>query len=268
MSILGVIPSRLGSSRLHEKPLIDICGKPMVVRVYEQAKKTKNIDEIVVATDSQKIADICKEYGINFIMTSSEHATPTSRIYEVSTKMRYDFYAFISGDEPLIDPESIDAVALQSKYGGADVFNAMIEINHASEVIDFSNIKVVTNRDGYLLYTTRSPIPYPKGLLDFKYMKFVGIGIFSRYALQVFNDTPRSKLEQIEECDLLRFIEKGVKVKMVKVKCDSLSVDTIKDLEIVRNKYSYGGVNRQRDFICIYPVTNIMENTFMKRRCA
>ena len=238
MSILGVIPSRLGSSRLHEKPLVDICGKPMVVRVYEQVKKAKNIDNIIVATDSDKISAVCEEYGISSIMTSADHATPTSRIYEVSTKLDYDYYAFISGDEPLIDPESIDLVASKAKKGGADAFNAMIEIKHAPDVIDFSNIKVVTNTEGFLLYATRSPLPYPKGGLDFEYMKFVGIGIFSKYALQVFNDTPRSKLEQIEECDLLRFIEKGIKVKMVKVMCESLSVDTLKDLEFARLTYS------------------------------
>ena len=122
------------------------------------------------------------------------------------------------------------------------VVNAMIEIRHAPDVIDSSNIKVVTNTEGYLLYTTRSPLPYPKGGLDFEYMKFVGIGAFSKAALKVFNDTPRSRLEQIEECDLLRFIEKGEKVKMVKVGCESLSVDTVKDLEFVRSKIYSGGV--------------------------
>ena len=238
MRILGVIPSRLESSRLYEKPLADICGKPMVVRVYEQVKKTRNIDDIIVATDSDKIVAVCEEYGINSIMTSADHVTPTSRIYEVSTKLDYDYYAFISGDEPLIDPESIDLVASEAKKGGADAFNAMIEIERAPDVIDFSNIKVVTNTEGFLLYASRSPLPYPKGGLDFVYTKFVGIGVFSKHALQVFNDTPRSKLEQIEECDLLRFIEKGIRVKMIKVMCESLSVDTSKDLEYARLMYS------------------------------
>lgn len=245
MRILGVIPTRLRSSRLHEKPLADIAGRPMVWWVYQQAGKAKNMDEIVVATDSERIASVCKQYGMNFIMTSPDHDTPTSRIYEVSTKMDFDYYAFISGDEPLIDPISIDTVAGEAKKGEAGVVNAMIEIRHAPDVIDSSNIKVVTNTEGYLLYTTRSPLPYPKGGLDFEYMKFVGIGAFSKAALKVFNDTPRSRLEQIEECDLLRFIEKGEKVKMVKVGCESLSVDTVKDLEFVRSKiYSGGGISR------------------------
>lgn len=236
MRILGVIPARLKSSRLFEKPLADICGKPMVYWVYEQAKKSKNCDEIVVATDSERVVEACSQYGINAIITSDDHDTPTSRIYEVSTKMDFDYYVFISGDEPLIDYESIDAIAGEAKKGEADAINAMIEIKHAPDVIDFSNIKVVTNEENYLLYTTRSPLPYPKGGLDFEYMKFVGIGAFSKHALKIFNESHRSKLEQIEECDLLRFIEKGVKVKMVQVGCESLSVDTMKDLEFVTRK--------------------------------
>ena len=152
MKVIGVIPARYASSRFPGKPLADICGKPMVVRVYEQVKKAGNIDDIIVAADSDKIVAACEEYGMNSIMTSTDHVTPTSRIYEVSTKLDYDYYAFISGDEPLIDPESIDLVASEAKKGEADAFNAMIEIERAPDVIDFSNIKVVTNSEGFLLY--------------------------------------------------------------------------------------------------------------------
>lgn len=242
VEVLGVIPSRLNSTRLYEKPLQDIGGIPMVIRVAERAKAAKHLDDVVVATDSEKISNVCNEYNVNCILTSHKHDTPTSRIYEVSTKMDFDYYAFISGDEPLISAESIDMVASEAKEGEAEVFNAMIEIKNASDVIDFSNIKVVIDTEGYLLYTSRSPIPYPKGRLDFDYFKFLGVGIFSKYALQVFNDTSRSKLEQIEECDLLRFIERGIKVKMIKVNCESLSVDTLKDLEVVRDIYVRRGI--------------------------
>lgn len=266
MRILGVIPSRLQSSRLHEKPLADIAGRPMVWWVYQQAGKAKNIDEVVVATDSERIADVCKQYGMNFVMTSSDHNTPTSRIYEVSTMMDFDYYAFISGDEPLIDPASINIVVGEAKKGEADAVNAMIGIGHAPDVIDFSNIKVVTNSEGYLLYASRSPLPYPKGGLDFEYMKFVGIGAFSKHTLKVFNDAPRSRLEQIEECDLIRLIEKGVKVKMVRVSCESLSVDTMKDLEFVRSKIRPGGGIDRLVFITL-PINR--SNTYTsKRRCA
>ena len=236
MKIIGVIPSRYQSTRLQGKPLEDICGKPMVWWVYERAKTVHGLDDLVVATDDKRIADTCDLYGMKYIITSSSHDTPTSRIYEVSTKIEGDYFVFISGDEPLINTDSIEKIVATARETKADAVNAMIKITHAPEVIDSSNIKVVTNSRGYLLYTTRSPLPYPKGRLDYDYMKFVGIGAFSRQSLKVFHDTPKSKLEQIEECDLMRFIDQDIKVKMVEVTCQSLSVDTAKDLEIVREK--------------------------------
>ena len=116
---------------------------------------------------------------------------------------------------------------------GGSVTHAMTTIQSASEVIDYANIKVEVNSDGYLLYTTRSPIPYPKGDLDFDYTKFVGVGAFTKEALDFYNKTPKSKLEIIENCDLIRFLDKGIPVKMVDVKCRNLSVDTPKDLTMV-----------------------------------
>lgn len=234
MKILGVIPSRYSSTRFPGKPLADICGKPMIWWVYQQATKVKSLDNVVVATDDQKIADVCEKLSLNYIMTSSDHNTPTSRLYEVSTRMKYDYYVFIGGDEPLVDPKAIETVVMETKKTGDDCVNGMTRIKTAPEVIDYTNIKVVTSTRGYLLYTTRSPLPFPKGGLDFEYMKFVGIGAFSQKALQVYNETPKSKLERIEECDLLRFIDQGIKVKMVDVNCNNISVDTPKDLEIVR----------------------------------
>ena len=231
---IGVIPSRYQSSRFPGKPLADICGKPMLWWVYQQALKVPSLDDIVVATDDQRIADVCVEHEMKYVMTSSSHDTPTSRLYEVSQNMDSDFYVFIGGDEPLIEPEAIELIVQTAKKSECDCVNAMTKIKTAPEVIDFTNIKVVTSTRGNLLYTTRSPLPFPKGSLDFEYMKFVGIGAFSKYALQVYNDTPKSKLELIEECDLIRFIDQDIKVKMVEVDCRNVSVDTPKDLEFVR----------------------------------
>lgn len=233
MKIVGVIPARYNSSRLPGKPLADICGKPMVWWVYQQAIKVHNIDSVFVATDDERVEAICKEYGINVVMTSKAHDTPTSRLHEVSQKIEGDRYVFISGDEPLIDTKSIESVIEESKNANVMVVNAMIKIQTAPEVIDYSNIKVVANSDNFLLYTTRSPLPYPKGGLDFEYMKFVGIAAFTKEGLEFYVNTPKSKLERIEECDLMRFVEKRMPVKMVEVFCRSLSVDTSKDLDTV-----------------------------------
>ena len=231
---LGVIPARYLSSRFPGKPLADICGHPMLWWVYQRALKVSSLEGLVVATDDQGIADACKKNQMNFIMTSSAHDTPTSRLYEVSTKMNYDYYIFIGGDEPLIDPEAIDAVVKEAKNSEIPCVNAMSRIKTAPEVIDFTNIKVVTSTKGNLLYTTRSPLPFPKGGLDFDYMKFVGIGAFSKEALRIYDATPKSKLEKIEECDLIRFLDQDIKVRMIEVTCRNISVDTPKDLEMVR----------------------------------
>lgn len=231
--IVGVIPARYDSTRFPGKPLADICGKPMIWWVYSRASKVSSLDKVIVATDDERIADVCKQYEMNFLMTSHEHDTPTSRVYEVSQRIDGDLFVFIGGDEPLIEAESIETVISQAKRSGDAVTHAMTIIKTAPEVIDYTNIKIVVNTDSYLLYASRSSLPFPKGGVDFEYRKFVGIGAFTREALQFYNDTPKSKLERIEECDLLRFLDKFIKVKMVEVNCRNISVDTPKDLDAV-----------------------------------
>lgn len=233
MKIIGVIPSRYASSRFPGKPLADICGKPMIWWVYNQASKVNLIDEIVVATDDERILNVCKTFDMDVVLTSNLHDTPTSRLYEVSTKIIGDKYVFIGGDEPLINPDSIRKVVQVAIEEDAYAVNGMTKIKTAPQVIDFTNIKVVTSSSGYLLYTSRSPLPFPKGGLDFEYMKFVGIGVFSKEALEFYNKTPKSKLEKIEEMDLIRFLDGRKPVKMVEVECNNISVDTPKDLEAV-----------------------------------
>lgn len=234
MKIIAVIPSRYKSSRFPGKPLADICGKPMIWWVYNQVTKVKEIDECLVATDDERIEEVCKRYGMNVMMTSTDHDTPTSRLYEVSTRIEGDKFVFIGGDEPLINPESISKIIRVAREKDAYAVNGMTKIKTSPEVIDFTNIKVVTSTEGLLLYTTRSPLPYSKGGLDFDYMKFVGIGVFSREALAFYEATPKSKLERIEECDLLRFVDKRKPVYMIEVNTNNISVDTPKDLEAVR----------------------------------
>lgn len=240
--VIAIIPSRYQSSRFPGKPLADICGKPMLWWVYNQVKKVKNLDDIIVATDDQRIADMCEQYEIKCEMTSSSHDTPTSRMHEVSTRVESDLYVFIGGDEPLINPLAIEGVIDEAKKSGSEVTHAMTKIETAPEVIDFTNIKVVVSTTGHLLYTTRSPLPFPKGGLDFDYMKFVGIGAFTKKALDFYNATPKSRLERIEECDLIRFIDKAIPVKMVEVACRNISVDTPKDLHAVISIMEKGSI--------------------------
>ena len=232
MRVLGVIPARYNSSRMPGKPLSDICGKPMIWWVYRQAKQSAYLSEVIVATDDERILSVCETLGMNTVMTEKGYDTPTSRLYEISTRMDADLYLLIMGDEPLVDFHCFDLIIPSScpDYYVAALTN---QLDNPTEVVDFSNQKVVTNRNGEALMISRSPIPYPKGTLSFIYEKVTGVQIFSKKALDFYNRTSKSVLEQAEENDLMRFIENGIPVKMIQSPYKTVSVDTPKDLDVV-----------------------------------
>ena len=232
--IIGVIPARYGSGRMPGKPLADICGKPMIWWVYQSAKKSTLLNKIIIATDDRRIEEVCNKLNLSVIMTSVNHDTPTSRLYEVSTLIDADLYLLIMGDEPLFNEKCLSLVLPQSKTPDYYVAALTNELTEATEVIDFSNQKIVCNSEGNALMISRSPIPYPKGFLDYHYEKVTGVQIFSKKALKFYNDTERSVLEKAEENDLLRFIENSIPVRMISSPYKTVSVDTYKDLEKVR----------------------------------
>ena len=235
MKVIAVIPARYQSSRFPGKPLADLCGKPMIWWVCQQVRKVSEIDEVYVATDDARIADVCKEHGILSVMTRSDHGTSTERVYEVAQIIPADLYIVINGDEPLIDPQIIQAIIPRVKpEGDFFVSNLMTEIKSPVEAVDFTNIKVVTDEDSNALFMSRSPIPYPKSSIDYKYYKHVGVLAYDIHALAFFANTPKGYNEKIEDVNELRFIEHGKKLKMIEVEAHSLSVDTPKDLEHVR----------------------------------
>lgn len=235
MKIVGVIPARYQSSRLPGKPLKDICGKPMIWWVYQQAIKCSRLSEVIVATDDKRVFDICKELKMNVIMTSEHHDTPTSRLYEVSTKMDADLYLLIMGDEPLVNYECFNLILPHSDVPEYYVAALSNILKSPTEVIDFSNQKVVCNSKRNAMLISRSPIPYPKGTLDFEYEKVTGVQLFSKQSLDFFNATKKSLLEKAEENDLMRFIENNIPVKVINSTYKTISVDTEKDLELVRD---------------------------------
>lgn len=235
MKIIAVIPARYQSSRFPGKPLAIIGGKPMIWWVYQQVKKVKNLTDVIVATDDNRIAQECQNQNIKFIMTKSEHATSTERLNEVANKVDADLYICINGDEPLIDPNTIEAIIPKNKPDNCPyVANIMTQIKSASEVIDFTNIKVVVNSENEALFMSRSPIPYPKASLDYQYYKHVGVLIYNKEALEYFSSTSKGYNESIEDINELRFIEHGIKIHMITIDAETLSVDTPKDLEKVR----------------------------------
>lgn len=235
MKIIGVIPARYESSRFPGKPLADICGKPMIYWVYQSAKKVNDFFDVYVATDDIRIEKACKENKINVIMTSSKHKTGTDRVGEVASKIEADLYVNIQGDEPLIEPEVIKQ-AIDPFYTNPDlkITNLMTKINNPVDAINCTVPKVITNKDNIGIYLTRALAPYPKGSIDYHFYKQVCVYGFTKDALDYFCQHDRGKIEQIEDIEILRFIEGGFKVQYVEVESRSVAVDTKKDLEKVR----------------------------------
>lgn len=235
MNVICVIPARYQSTRLPGKPIVDICGKPMIWWVYQQTNKVREFSKIYVATDDERIATVCTKYEIPFVMTRSDHVNHVTRLAEVSDKIVADYYVCVNGDEPLILPENIrnilpDKIVTDEVYAGY----LMRTLTDPAETLDPSNIKLSVLNNGKCIYMSRMPIPYPKGTINVAYKKLMGVECFNKVALDFYVNTPMGELEKIEDIDHLRFIEHGKNVIIKLTDSESLSVDTKNDLEKVR----------------------------------
>ncbi|NLG98434.1 MAG: 3-deoxy-manno-octulosonate cytidylyltransferase [Chloroflexi bacterium] len=237
MKILGVIPARYGSTRLEGKPLKDICGKPMIQWVYERAKGSQLLDEVVVATDDQRIVDAVEAFGGQVSLTSIDHKTGTDRIAEVARKYNADIVVNIQGDEPLLDARMIDE-AIQPLLDDPELKAATLCRPILSDD-DFQLphvVKVVFDRNGNALYFSRSPIPYPRKKEGHRAYEHIGIYVYRNDFLMEYVKLPQTPLELSESLEQLRILENGVRLKVVVTKYEyaGLSVDTAEDLERVR----------------------------------
>lgn len=236
MRIVGIIPARYESTRLPGKPLADICGKPMLWWVYKKVKDINAFSDVFCAIDDDRIKRVCDELDVKYVMTRNDHPNHISRLHEVSEKVEADFYVCINGDEPLITKECIMPV-LPSEIKSIPYFGgAMRKLTDPAEVIDPANIKLVIAKSGKCIYMSRTPVPYPKGTLDVKYNKYVGVECFNKQALDFFVRTEMGLIEKAEDIDHLRFLENDIGLYFSLVDSDSISVDTPKDLDFVRNK--------------------------------
>lgn len=235
MNIIGIIPARYASTRFPGKPLVDICGHPMIWWVYQQVKKVERLNNVFVATDDDRIVKVCEENEISYVMTRDDHVNHVTRLAEVSDKIEADYYVCINGDEPLILPENIKNV-LPDKLVKDEVYAGYLMRNFTDpvEVLDPSNIKLSVLSTGKCIYMSRMPIPYPKGTINVIYKKLIGVECFNKAALDFYVHTPMGELERIEDIDHLRFIENGKTVIIKLTDSESLSVDTKSDLEKVR----------------------------------
>lgn len=235
MKIICVIPARYASTRFPGKPLVDICGLPMIKRVYDQARQVKEFEDVYIATDDERIVEVCLKYNMPFIMTGKDTPNHIHRIWEVSENIVADYYVSVNGDEPLINPENIRVALSELEMHSIPYFCSVYrELTDPAELMDIANVKIVLGKDGRCMYQSRNPIPSTKGTLLFKYKKAIGIECFNKLALDFFVNSPMGELEKIEDIDHLRFLENGIPIYYKKIDSESISVDTKSDLEKVR----------------------------------
>ena len=244
MQILGIIPARYASTRFPAKALVDIGGKSMIQRVYEQSSKATQLSQVIVATDDERIYDHVHNFGGKAVMTSTDHQSGTDRCYEALTKTdeQYDYVINIQGDEPFISPEPINNLA--------EVLNGEIELATLVKVIDNEEIlfngnvpKAVLNKRGEVLYFSRQTIPYLRGIETDKWLEnhtyYKHIGIYA-YRVDVLAEITKlgvSSLEKAEALEQLRWLENGYAIKAVITSDDSHGVDTPDDLDRVTRKF-------------------------------
>jgi len=232
-----VIPARLQSIRLPEKPLIEIMGKSIIQRTYEQCLKAVDKELIYVATDSERIFSHCEIHGIKVLMTSDKALTGTDRICEVARKIKAKYYINVQGDEPVFNPEDIKIIIEKIKYlkDNSLIFNGFTSIKSESEFFSPSVPKVVFKPNGELLYMSRSPIPGNKSQIFNKSWRQVCIYAFPYDALLNFSKVKKTSLEEEEDIEILRFLELNYKVQMIELSSQSIPVDLPEDIIKVEN---------------------------------
>lgn len=237
MKVIGVIPARYASSRFPGKPLADICGKPMIWWVYQQAKKVPELDSVVVATDDERIRTICEKLGMEVLMTSDKHKTGSDRVAEVASKTDGDLYINIQGDEPVIPPQMIQEVIYIFDDPSVQFGTLKTELTDKKQIEDNSTVKVVTDLDDNALYFSRSVIPSnSKGGPDARVFRHVGIYAYKREFLLWFGKTPQTELELGESIEPLRAMEHGYKVRVHETKYESIGVDYPEHIKAVEDK--------------------------------
>jgi len=241
VKIVGIIPARFASTRFPGKPLALIAGKPLIQRVVEQCQKAKLLSEIIVATDDTRIWEAAQNF-CRVEMTRPEHPSGSDRIAEVAERRACDAVVNIQGDEPLIDPAVIDAVA--NGLAQNEMSTVATRIKNPTELDDPNVVKVVVNATGCALYFSRRIIPYlreaasgsmSEQLAAFAFLKHLGIYGYRRETLLRLARFPVSPLENAEKLEQLRALENGIQIAVVKVDCDSIGVDMPEDVARVEN---------------------------------
>lgn len=243
MNIVVIIPARYGSTRLPAKPLVDLCGKPMIRHVVEQARRAKLIHRVIVATDDERISSAVREFGGEAIMTPINMRTGSDRIAFVAKQLlNVDIVVNVQGDEPLIAPQAIDAaVKLLLDDDAIHAGTLVKQITSPEELLSPNVVKAVLDTKGFAIYFSRSPIPYLRdgGTAEtwhrrHGYYKHFGLYAFRRELLMKFSSWEESALERAEKLEQMRMIENGYRIKATVTESESIPVDTPEDAERVR----------------------------------
>jgi 3-deoxy-manno-octulosonate cytidylyltransferase (CMP-KDO synthetase) len=253
--VVAIIPARYASTRLPGKPLLDIAGTPMILRVVERAKQAASINRVIVATDDRRVVQTVVAAGEEAVMTSPDHPTGTDRLAEVAARLDAEIIVNVQGDEPLIEPATIDAAVAPLLADQSLVMSTTCEpIESAADLLKSNVVKVVVDAAGFALYFSRHPIPFPRSAalehgsveaalkarpeLLRLYRKHTGLYAYRRDFLLTYAKLPSTTLEQTETLEQLRALESGYKIKVVAVAHRSIGVDTPEDLELVRRLIS------------------------------
>lgn len=227
MHVIGVIPARLNSTRFPKKILHPIQEKPMVVHVYEQAKKATSLDDVIVAIDAEETAEALKPFKVKTIMTAVEHASGTDRIFEAVQDMDVDVVVNIQGDEPTIDPDLIDALVSQFEGGDVQMVTAAGKDMDAKKLTDVNAVKVLLDGDGYAVNFRRKPVAAEAG----GYYHHMGIYAYTKAALEKFTNLPPSENEQKLKLEQYRALDNDIKIKVILTDKVNKGIDTMDDLK-------------------------------------
>jgi len=244
--IVGIIPARYASTRFPGKPLVDIEGKTMLQRVYEQAMKSKSLAKVVVATDDERIVDHVTQFGGEVVMTAPHHPSGTDRCLEALQQLKepYQYVINIQGDEPFIEPEQIDELAAVLNDGTTELATQMIAVDSYELLFDKGEVKVVLNTNNEALFFSRMVIPFIKGVdekewhMHHRYYRHVGMYAYRSDILHQIAALPVSALEKAESLEQLRWLEHGFRIKCVVTEHESHCIDepedVVKVLQLIR----------------------------------
>jgi 3-deoxy-manno-octulosonate cytidylyltransferase (CMP-KDO synthetase) len=235
--VLAVIPARYSSSRFPGKPLAPIAGRPMIQHVVERVRQAQNVSRVVVATDDERIQKAAAEFGGEALLTRSDHRSGTDRVAELAAHVDAEIYVNVQGDEPLVDPGTIDGlISAMIEDDSVRIATSCSAITIPGDIMDPNIVKVVRDFDGNALYFSRSPIPWVRDrgeAVAAQHWKHLGLYAYRRDALLDFPTLPPGELERLEQLEQLRWLENGYRIRVVETEYDAISVDVPGDVERV-----------------------------------